>query len=235
MAFVQADRYYWQYNQAFFEHVSSDTFDPAHWQRQQLVTGQERGRGTTWFLKHGNTELVLRHYLRGGLIGKLNRDHYLFTGPQHCRSLHEFTILTELQKLDLPAPRPAAAQVIKHGLLYQADLLIERIPQAQDLVALLRSPQPSAFFSAIGAMVARFHRAQIYHADLNIKNILRDADDRFWLIDFDRARLGTPAGALQNRSIKRLKRSFLKEKGRHGIVFQEQDWQTLEDSYRQHL
>ncbi|TNC82364.1 MAG: 3-deoxy-D-manno-octulosonic acid kinase [Oleiphilus sp.] len=235
MAIVQADRHFWQFNPAFFDSVSSNTFDPQYWQSQGRITGKESGRGTTWFLKHGASELVLRHYLRGGLIGKINRDHYLYTGLKTSRSMHEFNILMALIDLDLPVPKPAAAQVVRQGIVYKADLIIERIPQARDLISLLESPQPSPFFAAIGAMVAQFHRAGVYHADLNIKNILCDGKGKFWLIDFDRAKLNVPAGAQQARSLKRLQRSFIKEKGRHGIAFQDSDWKTLEASYRNKL
>ena len=38
----------------------------------------------------------------------------------------------------LPVPRPAAARLVRQGAFYRADILIERIPKARDLVAILK-------------------------------------------------------------------------------------------------
>jgi len=49
-----------------------------YWQKENLVIDQAHGRGITWFVKHQENELVLRHYYRGGLAGKLINDSYWF-------------------------------------------------------------------------------------------------------------------------------------------------------------
>jgi len=38
------------------------------------------GRGDTMIVGNGEREFVLRHYVRGGLPGRLVRDKYLWTG-----------------------------------------------------------------------------------------------------------------------------------------------------------
>ncbi len=63
--------------------------------------------------------------------------------------------------------------------------------------------------------VRQMHRVGVYHADLNLKNILIRGDSekiRAYLIDFDKARLyphGIPVGQAK-RNLKRLLRSARK-------------------------
>lgn len=235
MALAQSPPYFWEYDSTVFPSADKDLFLAEHWQSMGKVVGKESGRGTTWFVQHGERQLVLRHYLRGGLIGRINKDNYLYTRLSTTRSFHEFRVLLALQDLHLPVPKPVAAQVVRRGAYYQADLIMERIPNTKDLVSVLKETQSSDFYTELGTFIAQFHRAEVYHADLNIKNILRDSAGQFWLIDFDRAQLKTPPGAKQDRSIKRLKRSFEKEVIRHGIQFSTSDWQTLEQTYREKI
>ncbi len=229
----QHDRYYWRYDSECFTEASPELFTATYWQDLNAINGQESGRGTTWFVQHQSHSLVLRHYLRGGMMSKVSRDHYLFTSWQNCRSITEFNILNQLSQLHFPVPKPAAAQVIKKGLYYQADLLTHRIPKAQDLVQVLKQAQCKDFYCSLGALIAKFHDAGVYHADLNIQNILQDEQGLFWLIDFDRAKLLKPKQAWHSNNLKRLKRSFEKEVERHNIHWSHQDWAHLVSGYTQ--
>ena len=51
---------------------------PDYWQQQNKVIGSAQGRGTTWFVALGKMDAALRHYRRGGLFGKIIKDHYIF-------------------------------------------------------------------------------------------------------------------------------------------------------------
>lgn len=226
----QENRYY-LFDKAFFSDVSADHFCGDYWQKQDAITGQEKGRGTTWFLRYRNHDLVLRHYLRGGFVSKINKNRYFFRNRESCRSINEFQILNQMVHMGLPVPKPAAAQVIRYGLTYQADLITQRIPGAKDLVQILQSSRNELFYRQLGQTIARFHQHGIYHADLNIQNILQDSDQQFWLIDFDRAKKLKPNKRWQLRNLKRLKRSFEKEKVRHNIQWQSADWDILFQSY----
>lgn len=222
---------FWQFDQSCFNDISEMYFSAEYWQANNAVIGQERGRGTTWFVQHGEAQLVLRHYLRGGMMRHLSHDHYLFNGYNNTRSIAEFNILHTLLKKHLPVPTPAAAQVIKHGLLYKADLLTHKIPNAQDLIQVLRQVQSTSFYRQLGKMIATFHKQGVFHADLNIQNILQDKNGKFWLIDFDRARILPPQKKWQEATLARLKRSFEKERVRFGIKWSEQDWNELIQGY----
>ena len=226
---------YYLLDKAFFSDASSDLFNGAYWKEKGAITGHETGRGTTWFLRHENHDLVLRHYLRGGLVSKLSKDNYLFKNLQSCRSISEFNILNKLSALGLPVPVPAAAQVIRTAISYKADLLTQRIPNAKDLVQVLKTAQDKTFYQKLGEMIALFHQNGVYHADLNIQNILQDSNNKFWLIDFDRAKLMKPKKSWQLNNLSRLRRSFEKEKVRFGVKWEASDWDILISAYQKSI
>jgi len=225
-------KHFWQYDPTCFQDVSSSIFEADYWKAKNAITGQESGRGTTWFIKHHEHELVLRHYLRGGMMRHVSHDRYIFNGLKKTRSFAEFDILNALLKRNLPVPKPAAAQVIKHGLFYEADLLTHKIPDAQDLIQALRQTQPKEFYKELGGVIAKFHELGVFHADMNIQNILQDSKGKFWLIDFDRAQILSPQAKWQQATLNRLKRSFEKERVRFDIKWSEQNWAELMEGYK---
>ncbi len=205
-----------------------------YWQQQNAITGTAQGRGTTYFIQHQDHQWVLRHYYRGGLIGKLINDSYWFTGLENTRAAKEFSLLKTLQQLNLPAPKPVAYQVTKKGLLYSADLLSSRIENAQDLVAILQEkPLNKEVWFNIGKMIQAFHANGIYHHDLNSHNILLDNALKPWLIDFDRGEQKTINVQWQQANMSRLLRSFNKEKQKLAqFHWHESDWQALLAGYQ---
>lgn len=227
----QDGHHFWRYDAECFKDISTEQFTAAYWQKMHSIIGQETGRGTTFFVQHNEDQLVLRHYLRGGMMRHLSRDQYWFHGLESTRSFAEFTLLADLSKRGFAVPKPAAAQVIRQGLVYRADLLTHKIPNAQDLVRILQTPQDTAFYQQLGEFIASFHKQGVFHADLNIQNILQDNEGKFWLIDFDRAQLRTPNTSWQQANLKRLKRSFAKESIRHQIKWSEADWTIFSMAY----
>lgn len=228
----QGDNYY-----CFDENAIADfninMLSPDYWQKQEAITGTAQGRGTTYFIKYINDEWVLRHYYRGGLIGKLINDRYLFTGFNTTRAALEFNLLKTLSTLNLPAPKPIAYQVKKSGLSYRADILTARITDAQDLVASLtkRNIEEQTWYN-IGRCIKNFHQHGIYHHDLNAHNILLDKDSKVWLIDFDRGEQRQPVKQWQQANLDRLLRSFNKEKNQLAdFHWHTNDWQILLEGY----
>lgn len=213
-------------------------FEPDYWQQQNRIIGTAQGRGTTYFLQ--TTDLfgvncALRHYYRGGLIGKINRDHYRFQQLATSRSFAEFQLLQHLWQTGLNVPKPIGARVIKSSLnWYSADILTEKIENAQDLTALLQhiilTPQQ---WQQIGQLIAQLHQLQICHTDLNAHNILcqqEQGQTKFWLIDFDKCYQQT-GEHWKTENLQRLHRSFNKEVQRMNIHFTEVDWQALLAGY----
>ena len=215
-------------------------FDVAYWQRQNRILGSAQGRGTTWFLRTDDlfgVNSALRHYYRGGLWGKINRDRYSFTSLQNTRSFAEFHLLNQLHQAGLPVPKPIGARVEKLAFnSYRADILTEKIENAQDLTALLQQTTLSEDgWRQIGQLIRRLHDLQICHTDLNAHNILvqqTDEQQKYWLLDFDKC--GQKSGSFwKQENLNRLQRSFLKEVGRMNIRFNPQDWQNLSEGYDQ--
>ncbi|PKH01599.1 3-deoxy-D-manno-octulosonic acid kinase [Psychromonas sp. MB-3u-54] len=206
-------------------------FDDNYWKQKNAITGSAQGRGTTWFVQTKVIEAALRHYRRGGLLGKIIKDGYLFFSWEKTRSLQEFKLLEELIRDGVHVPRPIAARAIKKGFYYQADLLSEKIPNAEDLVSILQSQSLScSLYSYIGHEIRKMHNAQVDHTDLNIHNILIDKSNKVWIIDFDKCtkRVGD---SWKGNNLTRLRRSFLKEVKKRNIHWSESDWTTLIQSY----
>lgn len=229
------------FNQTLITNFSAQMLSPSYWQQQNSVTGSAQGRGTTWFVAYNDNnniqhDWVLRHYYRGGLIGKINNDTYWFSGLESTRAAREFALLRHMKTLQLPAPEPVAYRVIQHGLCYKADLLSSRIQNAQDLVAILSKEALVAdVWQRIGATIKRFHHHGIYHHDLNSHNILLDDKEQVFLIDFDRCELRTnPVNTRwKQENMARLHRSFLKELNKLAqFYFTEENWQVLMQAYQ---
>jgi len=219
------------YDEKLLTDEVSASFDPKYWQDQKAVIGQAYGRGITWFVQTKHLPCALRHYYRGGLLGRIIRDLYPFTGWKQTRAYREFILLAELRSLGVPVPRPVAARVVKYGLFYRADLLSELIPHTQDLVTILMQKTISdSLCQKIGKLVRQLHDAGVCHSDLNIHNILVDKEERLWLIDFDKC--GHRSGkAWKAENLSRLKRSFAKEIRKHQIHWTRAQWDLLLQAY----
>lgn len=214
-------------------------FESAFWKKQQRITGSAKGRGTTYFLNTKDlfgVDTALRHYYRGGLWGKFNKDRYHFQSFTETRSVAEFQLLNQLHQAGVAVPKPIAARVKKGklGICYQADILIEKIENAQDLTALLQTQQlPNDIWQAIGKLIRQLHDLQICHTDLNAHNILvqqLENEQKCWLIDFDKC--GQKSGdSWKQGNLERLHRSFVKEVGRMNIQFNKDNWTELLKGY----
>ncbi|MEQ9395771.1 3-deoxy-D-manno-octulosonic acid kinase [Haliea sp.] len=214
-----------------FAGVTSAWLTPGFWGEgvRAVATG---GRGGAWFITAPQGEFVLREYLRGGLVARLSRASYLFTGFRRTRSLREFRLLQRLREQGLPVPEPVAALATRKGLLtYGAAILLRRITEA---VPLPESPsllEPS-LWESVGRVLGRFHAVGLDHVDLNCDNLLH-ASDGIWLIDFDRCRLRAPARRWQQANLARLRRSVAKRCGRLSRSQQDALWAALLSGYRE--
>ena len=172
-------------------------------QAQRVASG---GRAAAWFIQIESLEGVLRHFRRGGLLARLVRERYVWTGLARTRSFAEFDLLRRMWQAGLPVPRPLAAAVWRTGFTYRAALLTMRIPDAQPLARCL---EPAVWFRA-GQAIAQMHRFEVWHADLNVFNILVDRQNKVWIIDFDRGRSGSLTLAQCAENLSRLLRSVRK-------------------------
>lgn len=224
------------FNSGIWPECKDEFFEPSYWQSLRAVSGRSHGRGETLFFNYLEQEFVLRHYRRGGMVGKVNDDKYIYLGRNLTRCWQEFNLLMKLESLRLPAPIPVAARVKRDGIWYRGDLITARIEGAQDLSMILAKQRlQHPVWHEIGDVIARFHIAGVYHADLNCHNIMV-ADQQVWLIDFDKGDIRRPRDVWQQANLKRLRRSLEKERdNRPHFHWLESDWQTLERAYRRRL
>lgn len=215
------------------KNFSPEFLNSDYWQTNNNVVGTAQGRGTTWFIEVDNKNWVLRHYYRGGMIGKFNKDTYLFSKSENTRAAREFELLNQLRDLHLPAPKPIAYRIIKSGLFYKADILTERVCNAQDLITLLNKQSVSTtLWQKIGQVIKQFHNHNIYHHDLNIHNILIDDKENVWIIDFDQGEVRANSNSWKQQNMNRLLRSFNKEKTKCATLnWQEKEWGLLLEGY----
>ena len=204
-------------------------FDPAHWGDAAQPVG-DGGRGGAWFIDMGEGgDAVLRHYLRGGLVANVSRDAHLWRGIPRVRSFAEYRLLRVLRARKLPVPMAYAAWYRREGLSYRAAILMQRLPGVRSLAELASAGEAS--MAAAGALVARFHRQGLDHADLNAHNLLFDDQGRGWMIDFDRSRLRIPATSWREANLARLQRSLHKRAGARPRATVEADFAELRAAY----
>ncbi|MEO2267047.1 3-deoxy-D-manno-octulosonic acid kinase [Pseudoalteromonas sp. YIC-656] len=217
--------------------INEHWFNPQYWLEQDKVFAQKTGRATAYFFAEKELKAVLRHYWRGGLVGKVLQDQYLFTGMDNTRVYKEFALMCELHQQGLPVVEPIAALVTRSGLIYRGDIITRALEGATSLCErLVAGPLAAQLITHIGETIARFHKAGVYHADLNINNVLFDDQDKVHVIDFDRGELRPPQTQWQQQNMQRLQRSFTKEAGRQpSFHWQQSDWQKLEEAYQRAL
>jgi len=206
---------YWRYLSDSSPAFDSVVFDEHRLADLQMIESTaSAGRGNTFYLLVDNHPLVLRHYRRGGMVQKLTDRRYVYTGLSSTRAFREFDILNALTKNNLPVPEPYAVEVIRVGCFYEASIVTHRLPGETFAQRLKAESVGNSLWSSVGRTIAKFHSHGVFHADLNVHNIMVDENDAVSLIDFDRARFRTPPDIKSTgwclENVDRLERSLVK-------------------------
>lgn len=222
--------------------------------RQMAETLVHGGREAHPVVRLQNGERVLvRHYRRGGLVGRVNRKTY-FLGH---RAFDELRATLRAAGGGVRVPEVIVAAEHRTGLGYSATLATRWIDGASDGAAWLAAATPAereAFLREAGRQIALMHAAGVAHPDINLRNLLivqapdeglgptadegRAAEERaraearpvVYIIDFDRARLsdGPTPPARRARDLRRLGRSARKL----GLALEDGDgWLELRKGY----
>jgi 3-deoxy-D-manno-octulosonic acid kinase len=168
-------------------------------------------------LRDGETALI-RSYRHGGLFRHLTRAWFASWPP---RPFRELTITEELRRRGFPTVEVYAAGIERVcGPLYRGCLVTRELSGAKDFWAALQDPSMDAnkrgtILQAGARAVRAMHREGVYHADLNLKNILirfQEGVAEGYVIDFDRAKLflGNLPTPLPQKNLDRLLRSARK-------------------------
>lgn len=217
------------YDPDLIDQISSAQFQAENWPQQRQLGASAGGRGSTYFVGAAELSFALRHYYRGGLPGRFLRDQYCYLGEEASRSFREFRLLETLVRWQLPVPKPAAARIVRRGLIYTADLLTLRIPDVCSLAEALQD-DATIDWRAVGTTLREFHDHGVYHADLNAHNI-QLGEACVCLLDFDRGAI-RPGDGWKEATLERLRRSMRKVTrglGAHEKV--DGFWHELRDAY----
>jgi len=164
---------------------------------------------------------LIRHYRRGGVFGGLLRDFYI----GRRRFLQEVRVSEWARSQDIPTAEVLALRIEHKRLGFcHGDLVTREIGGSEDLDKYLQSSgkregkasdRGREIIRSVALLLQRMHRAGLYHADLNLKNILIQVDEtgvNSYVIDLDRARVIKPLGSrMRIRNLVRLYRSLDKQ------------------------
>jgi 3-deoxy-D-manno-octulosonic acid kinase len=201
---------YIQYNTDVFNKFSSKLFNTDYISKEGLIKSEINGRGKTPEIEFEGRRLFLKHYIRGGFAAKISYDKYFFDSIASTRSVKEYNFLNNLFSKELPVPKPAALQVIINKFTYTADLItckIENVGTLHDFI--MNSKMNSNLWGALESTLEKFYNENVYHSDLNSKNVLIDKNNNFHLVDFDNSYFFYEK-KLFLKSIMRLERSLFK-------------------------
>lgn len=216
------------WNTALVDRLEPYHFDLQAWQAEGGAA-PAAGRGSACRIQQDNVDWFLRHYRRGGLVGKLLHDQYWWSGLAKTRIVREMTVTSQLAERGLPVPQVVGGRVQRSGLIYRCDLITQALPVSASMAECLDELTQEQWTN-IGKVIAALHAEGVWHADLNAHNILLDNDGGAWVIDFDRAQFRAPEQKWQQANLDRLWRSVCKISGGEDNAPQEQ-WQHLLAAY----
>lgn len=207
-------------------------FEPRYWITRDAVLGSSPGRGATLQFAEAGRQFVLRHYRRGGAVGRVVADRFLWAGEARTRPVRELQLNLRLHAAGLPVPLPVAARYERDGAAYRADFITELLPDTRSLAARLADGDLGLpTWAAIGRCIRRFHDYGLCHADLNAHNVLLRGEEEVFLVDFDRCSRRAP-GLWTDANLARLRRSLDKlEDARPQRRFDDAQWQCLLAAY----
>ena len=153
--------------------------------------------------------VLVRELARGGLAR--------FAGNIHLgmkRILRELRAVLRARTAGLNVPEIVACRATHaFGPFHRFTLVVREIAGAHDLLALSRDTRPARhrqIIADVAGGVRRMHEAGLYHGDLNVKNILLQGTDVYF-IDLDRAVLRMARDpSLDAANLARLNRSVEK-------------------------
>lgn len=142
------------------------------------------GRGDLEEFRFNGHRGLIRTYRRGGAAGPLLGDRMFLVN----RPLRELRLTAYLFDRGLPVPNPLGCRWTRNGVVYRGVIATERLDAQHLQDAMLATPERALrVLRDVGETIRRFHDVGVFHADLQIRNILVN-DGRVFLIDFDRAR-----------------------------------------------
>ncbi len=211
----------------------AEHFSVEFWRQQPGFMATAGGRGSSCLIEIDGRNAVLRRYRRGGVVGNLFSDQYLWLGQARTRPWQEWEVLEQARAAGLPVPEPLAACTSRSLLWYRAALVTAFIDDTEMMTQRLRRILHPAYLSAHPLrQIKRMHSAGIRHADLTSDNILMDSRDRFYLVDFDKACNMPHLDDWQWQPLYRFQRGLEKRHRHQPLHNADDDWQAFMDGYQ---
>jgi len=150
-------------------------------------------------IKGSKEKMLIKHYEHGGLFRKITRD--IFFG--NLRPFRELAILEAASQKGVRVPEALAARVSRiFGPLYKGEIAYKEVPDSVNLLEYLgrlnEKPMKEKIsckreiINSLAEAIKKMHSSGIYHADLNVKNVLIQIIGekiRVYLLDFDRSKI----------------------------------------------
>jgi len=207
------------------------------------VPGTSTGRGPVLSVpieEMPGTRIMIRKYLRGGLVRFVNNDTFL--GNQ--RPFNELYIGAEAYTRNIPtAETLAAVSIKKAGPFYNGYLITKELTSCTDLPQYLKelpkcsnidfSEKKKQVLVKTAETVRIMHDKGFLHADLNMKNILINSTtpENIFIIDWDKSVLkNTLTESERSSNIIRFCRSMEKLK-QQGVPVAENDQELFLKNY----
>ena len=192
---------------AFVRSDDADTIASALFDQTACEVLEKGGRGRVLRFPLRNGQGILRKYMRGGAIRYFINDLYFMDN----RPLKEWKIHTWIFEQGISVPEPLGVMWEQHGLFFSGSIATLEI-ESQNLLEFLlsESANTEAILFKVGKLICQMHELGVFHADLQVRNILIDFEKQY-LIDFDSAsRTSELLPRRRFRNLLRLKRSFQK-------------------------
>lgn len=153
---------------------------------------------------------IVREFQRGGFIRHFLQKSYF----NDNRPDRELRVWCHARDAKISVPEPLGVCWVKRGPFYSGSIAT-RFVDSVHLQSFLESKPEEAHsdlvLNQLGKNIREMHAANIIHADLQVRNLLVEANGGTQIIDFDNARIATPIrDSDRYRNLLRLKRSFEK-------------------------
>jgi 3-deoxy-D-manno-octulosonic acid kinase len=146
-------------------------------------------------IRGSDERMIIKHYEHGGLFRKITKD--IFLGSS--RPFRELAILEAAGQKGIPVPEVLAASVDRiFGPFHKGEIVYKEIPDSANLLEYLKglNERPMGekislkreIINSLAQAIKKMHTSGIYHADLNVKNVLiqnRGEAPRIYIVDFD--------------------------------------------------
>ena len=131
--------------------------------------------------------VIIKSYVRGGMIRYFSRSTYLGVGKSRCQ--RECENLLTARNLGVNAPDPVAF-ITRGRWIYQAWLITREIPHGDSLATLSLGDEEKAraVLDETIRQLAILVNNRIFHVDFHPGNVLIGYDGIVYFIDFDKAR-----------------------------------------------